>query len=113
MLALMRRLSALWLALALLAAPAAARGEERVVVRPEPGASLTRARTVIDGELVNRIGSLQVVRVPDGTTAAALRALERDPSVRWAEADAWFRGAAADPFFNYGVPKVNAPTLWA
>src|SRR4051812_24630692 len=93
-------------------APAAARADGTVVLKPAPGARVHASGTTTVGR-VARLG-LRVVRVSGDPAAAAAR-LSSARGVRWAEPNATVHALAApdDPLFASGpLPRLGAADAW-
>jgi thermitase len=86
-----------------------------------PGAAVAEARRAVGAQERSRIDQLgvHVWRVPEHASVNALRALQRNPHVEYAELDVVVEVAGEvvpnDPWlrFQWGLNQVNAPGAWA
>ncbi len=105
---LARRLAALLVVAAPLAAPATSFADVDLIVRRDPGLSAAeradlRADAGVDFERRLRLPDTEVVSVPASDAADALRELRADPDVVWAQRDAGVSAQATtggDPYFG-------------
>lgn len=92
-----------------------------ILVAPKSGideATFTGALAAGGGHSIGSIGGthVHVVNVPPGNEQAAVKRLQADPTVKFAEVDQLMpvAGAANDPYYTseWHLPDVGAPTAW-
>lgn len=78
---------------------------ERLAVRRSAGVALGRAL---------ELSQAQVVEV-EGSVGTAVRRLEREPNVAFAQPNYVYRTLTADPLYEdlWGLPEIDAPTGWS
>src|SRR3954469_3257890 len=114
----MRRLALPGLALAAVLAPAGPAWARDLIVRRDPGLSAAQRADVRADAGVRLVQSLrlpdtEVVRVPDGDVAGAIRELAADPRVVYAKADSPIHALATpDPLAQWDLTTVDASDAW-
>ncbi len=92
-----------------------------ILVAPKSGideATFTGALAAGGGYSIGNIGGthVHIVNVPPGNEQAAVKRLQADPNVKFAEVDQVMpaAGAANDPYYasEWHLPDVGAPTAW-
>jgi subtilisin family serine protease len=116
------RVFACSLALAMLALPSHALGAGgRILVKLRPGTSSQAATAALDSAGARQVGAIadlavRELRVAPGETASALRKLNGDPRVAFAEPDLTLTAQRAPNDYwwpsEWAPPRVNAPGAW-
>jgi hypothetical protein len=111
------RALALVVATAVLAPAAPAAADEEIIVRRDPGLDAPQradVRADASARFVERLRlpDTEVVRVRSGDRGRAVRALEADPRVRYAEPNTPCQATASDPLSQPNLGVVRAPDAW-